>query len=229
MNRICIIEDTPKVAQGIRNALKQDKYEADIFLDASSGRRALKREAYDLLILDIGLPDVSGFEVLATLREVGNALPVLILTARDAVEDRVKGLDLGANDYLVKPFAVPELLARTRRILRDSRPRGEAVSCGDLLLDPLQQKVNRAGEAIELSPLELKLLHYLMINKNQIVSRSMLAADVWETPSRFTPLDNVIEVAVSRLREKIDKPFSSRLLHTVRSVGYLLKEPNEIG
>ena len=227
MTRICIIEDTPKMAQGIRSALRQADFAGDIFLDAESGLRGLRREAYDLLILDVGLPDLSGFELLARLREGGNPIPVLMLTARDAVEDRVRGLDLGANDYLVKPFAVPELLARTRRILRDHRPRGEILSCADLFLDPLQQKTMRAGKEVILSPLEFKLLQYLLEHKNQIVSRSMLANDVWESPSRFTPLDNVIEVGVSRLRDKVDKPFEPRILHTVRSVGYLLKEPDE--
>jgi DNA-binding response OmpR family regulator len=180
---------------------------------------------FDLVVLDLMLPRRGGVEILATLRGRDRGIPVLILTARDAVPDRVAGLDTGADDYLVKPFAFPELLARIRALLRRGRaePSGR-LKVSDLDLDAPARRVTRGGREIELTSREFELLEYLLRNRGRAVSREMLARDVWKETRRATPLDNVIDVHIARLRRKVDEPFEARLIHTVRGVGFIVKE-----
>lgn len=223
--RILIIEDEPRLAQAIKEGLEAEHYEAEVALSAEDGFFLAHAERFDLLILDLMLPGRSGLEALATLRQGGHTMPVLILSARDRVEDRVQGLDAGADDYLVKPFAFAELLARLRALIRrgrtDDRLRFKA---DDLELDLVTRKVMRTGEPVELTAREFELLAYLMRAQGQIVSREMLARDVWREVQRATPLDNVIDVHIARLRKKIDDGHEVRLIHTLRGVGFMLSE-----
>jgi len=171
------------------------------------------------------LPGRSGLEILQTLRKRRNETPVLILTARDGVDDRVRGLDLGADDYLVKPFALPELLARIRALLRRGRPSDVLrLKVADLELDLVARRVNRGDKAIDLTGREFELLEYLLRHQGYLVSREMLARDVWKEPRRATPLDNVIDVQMARLRRKVDPEGAARLIHTVRGVGFVVRE-----
>lgn len=223
--RILIIEDEPRLAQAIKEGLEAEHYEAEVALSAEDGFFLAHAERFDLLILDLMLPGRSGLEALATLRQGGHTMPVLILSARDRVEDRVQGLDAGADDYLVKPFAFAELLARLRALIRrgrtDDRLRFKA---DDLELDLVTRKVMRTGEPVELTAREFELLAYLLRAQGQIVSREMLARDVWREVQRATPLDNVIDVHIARLRKKIDDGHEVRLIHTLRGVGFMLSE-----
>ena len=171
------------------------------------------------------LPGRSGLEILQTLRKRRNETPVLILTARDGVDDRVRGLDLGADDYLVKPFALPELLARIRALLRRGRPSDVLrLKVADLELDLVARRVNRGDKAIDLTGREFELLEYLLRHQGYLVSREMLARDVWKEPRRATPLDNVIDVQMARLRRKVDPEGAARLIHTVRGVGFVVRD-----
>jgi len=181
-----------------------------------------------LVILDVMLPGHDGFEILSTLRKRGIKTPVLLLTSRDTVEDRVYGLDIGADDYLVKPFAFPELLARTRVLLRRGSPKtDERFTLADLEMDVVQHRILRAGEAIDLTVREFQLLEYLFANRGRVVSREMLARDVWKETARQTPIDNVIDAQMVRLRRKIDGRSDNKLLHTVRGVGFVLREGDD--
>src|SRR5689334_10544017 len=174
------------------------------------------------------LPGRSGFEILQALRQRHIHTPVLILTARDGIDDRVRGLDLGADDYLVKPFAVPELLARVRALLRRGRPSDVLrLKAADLELDLVARRAARGERALDLTVREFELLEYLLRHQGHLVSREMLAHDVWKEPRRATPLDNVIDVQMTRLRKKVDVPGASRLIHTVRGVGFVLREGGE--
>lgn len=182
-------------------------------------------QAFDLILLDLMLPGRSGLEILTALRKQKCQTPVLILTARDAVEDRVEGLDTGADDYVVKPFAFPELLARIRALTRRGRPeQALRLRLADLELDCVTKKVTRGKQEIDLTAKEFDLLEYLLRNQGHVVSREMLARDVWKVTSRATPLDNVIDVHIARLRQKVDAPFKKKLLKTIRGVGFVLKE-----
>ncbi|NCA72299.1 MAG: response regulator transcription factor [Sphingobacteriia bacterium] len=223
--RILIIEDEPRLAQAIKKGLEAEHYEADIAHSAEDGFFLAHAERFDLLVLDLMLPGRGGLEALATLRQGGHTMPVLILSARDRVEDRIQGLDAGADDYLVKPFAFAELLARIRALIR--RGRGDEVlrfKVADLELDLVTRKVMRAGQPVELTAREFELLAYLMRAQGQIVSREMLARDVWREVQRATPLDNVIDVHIARLRKKIDDGHEVLLIHTLRGVGFMLSE-----
>lgn len=223
--RILVVEDEKKVANALRQGLEARNYEVILARTGEEGFFLVNAQTFDLLVLDLMLPGRNGLEVLTTLRRRGLQTPVLILTARDALDDRVRGLDEGADDYLVKPFAFPELLARIRALLR--RGRADQVlrlKEGDLEMDLVTRTVTRAGETIEISATEFDLLEYLLRYRGQVVSKEMLARDVWKEAGRATPLDNVIEVHVARLRRKIDDPFSSKLLKTVRGMGYVLRE-----
>ncbi|TMB55278.1 MAG: response regulator transcription factor, partial [Deltaproteobacteria bacterium] len=182
-------------------------------------------ETFDLIVLDLMLPGRDGIEILSTLRRRGLGTPVLILTARDTVGDRVLGLDSGADDYLVKPFAFPELLARVRALLRRGRPdQVLRLKAADLELDLISRRVTRGNKPIELTSREFDLLEYLVRHHQRLVSREMLARDVWKEPSRATPLDNVIDVHIARLRKKVDQDAPTKLIHTVRGVGFVLRE-----
>ncbi len=225
--RILVVEDEKKVARALQQGLEARNYEVTLAYTGEEGFFLVNAQTFDLLILDLMLPGRNGLEILATLRRQRLQTPVLILTARDALDDRVRGLDEGADDYLIKPFAFPELLARIRALLR--RGRSDQVlhlKVGDLEMDLVTRMVTREGQTIELSAREYDLLEYLLRYRGQVVSKEMLARDVWKEPTRATPLDNLIEVHIARLRRKIDDPFSSKLLKTVRGVGYILKEDN---
>jgi len=223
--RVLIIEDDAKVAGAVKTGLVAEGYQAVVARTGEDGYFRATTEPFDVLLLDLGLPGRSGLEILAGLRGRGLTFPVLVLTARDGVEDRVLGLDSGADDYLVKPFAFAELLARLRALLRRGRPEEtRRVRLADLELDPLTRTARRGDQPIDLTGREFELLDYLLRHQGQIVSREMLARDVWKEPSRGTPLDNVIDVHITRLRKKIDHGLGPRLIHTVRGVGFLMKE-----
>lgn len=223
--RILVIEDEPKVARALSAGLQRAGYEVALAATGEEGFFLASAEAFGLILLDLMLPGRDGLEVLGTLRGRGVRTPVLVLTARDAVEDRVQGLDSGADDYLVKPFAFPELLARIRVLLRRGRP-DEALRLGlaDLDMDLLTRRVTRGGRTLDLTVREFALLEYLLRHPGQVVSREMLARDVWKEVTRGTPLDNVIDVNIARLRKKVDQGFAAKLLQTVRGVGFVMRE-----
>lgn len=223
--RILVIEDEIKVAEALRKGLEAEQYKATVSHTGEDGFFQLNAGEFDLVLLDLMLPGRDGIEILSAMRKLGIETPVLILTARDAVEDRVLGLDSGADDYLTKPFAFPELLARIRLLLR--RGKKEQVLklvLADLEMDLVSRRITRGNEQIELTVREFELLEYLMRNQGRIVSREMLSRDVWQVKDRSTPLDNVIDVHIARLRRKVDGPFGRKLLKTVRGLGFVIKE-----
>ena len=222
--RILIVEDENKVARALKQGLEAECYDVAVASTGEEGFFRANSEQFDLIVLDVMLPGRDGFEILHTLRKSGSRMPILMLTARDAVEDRVSGLDGGADDYLVKPFAFPELLARIRMLLRRSRSDLLRLRFADLELDVLTRKVTRAAQPLELRTREFELLEYLMRHQGQLVSREMLARDVWKALHRGTPLDNVIDVHIARVRRQVDSDFSVKLIHTVRGVGFVLRE-----
>jgi len=222
---ILVIEDEPKVVQAILQGLESENYRVTAAVTGEEGYFLATTQAFDLILLDLMLPGRDGLDILAALRRQGCQTPVLILTARDAIEDRVVGLDAGADDYLVKPFAFPELSARIRALTRRGRPeQALRFKVADLELDCVTRKVVRRGQEIELTAKEFQLLEYLMRHQGHIVSREMLGRDVWEAVDRATSLDNVIDVHIARLRQKVDAPFKKKLLKTVRGMGFVLKE-----
>lgn len=222
---ILVIEDEPKVVQAILEGLESENYRVTTAVTGEEGYFLATTQAFDLILLDLMLPGRDGLDILSALRRQGCQTPVLILTARDAIEDRVVGLDAGADDYLVKPFAFPELWARIRALTRRGRPeQALRFKVADLELDCVTRKVVRQGKEIELTAKEFQLLEYLMRHQGHIVSREMLGRDVWEAVDRATSLDNVIDVHIARLRQKVDAPFKKKLLKTVRGVGFVLKE-----
>ncbi len=221
---ILVIEDEPKVARALLEGLEVELYQVTVAVTGEEGYFLATTQAFDLIVLDLMLPGRNGIEILSALRQQGCQTPVLILTARDAVEERVLGLDTGADDYLVKPFAFPELLARIRALTRRGRTeQALRLKMADLEMDCVTRKVARRGKLIELTGKEFELLEYLLRNQGHIVSREMLARDIWKSVDRATPLDNVIDVHIARLRQKIDVPFKRKLLKTVRGVGFVLK------
>jgi len=224
MMRVLVIEDDPKVAGAVKAGLQGEGYEAVVSATGEDGYFRATTEPYDAILLDLGLPGRGGLEVLAGIRGQGLRVPVLVLTARDTVDDRVTGLDAGADDYLVKPFAFAELVARVRAMLRRGRPDETLrLRLADLELDPITRSATRGAVPIELTTREFELLGYLLRHQGQIVSREMLARDVWKQPDRGTPLDNVIDVHITRLRKKVDQGAGARLIHTIRGVGFLMK------
>jgi DNA-binding response OmpR family regulator len=223
--RILVIEDEPKVGRALREGLQAEDYDVTLAPTGEEGFFLASSQSFDLIVLDILLPGRDGLEVLGALRRQGVERPVLLLTAKDAIEDRVAGLDAGADDYLVKPFAFAELSARIRALLRRGKPEAAAPLRIDTLeMDPVSRTVHRSGQRIDLTTREFDLLEFLVRNKGRVVSREMLARDVWKETSRATPLDNVIDVHVARLRRKIDDQFSRKLVHTVRGVGFAIRE-----
>jgi DNA-binding response OmpR family regulator len=223
--RILIVEDERKVAEALRVGLEAEHYVVSLAHTGEEGFYLANTEPFDLILLDVMLPGRDGLEILTNLRSRGVRTPALLLTARDAVDDRVKGLDSGADDYLVKPFAFPELLARMRALLRRGKPEAPAIlKVSDLEIDPASRTVQRNGARLELTPREFDLLEYLARNRGRAVSREMLARDIWNETARHTPLDNVIDVHITRLRRKVDEPFEKKLVQTVRGVGFMLRE-----
>jgi len=221
--RILVIEDEVKIAQFVKRGLKEEGYAVDIASDGEEGHFMLSSNEYDAIILDLMLPKIDGLTLCRTLRKEGNQTPIIMLTAKDTVKDKVKGLDSGADDYLPKPFAFEELLARVRVVLRkkDSRVQTQ-LKVDELCLDLLTHKVTRGGREIELTVKEYALLEYLMRNAGNIVTRTMISEHVWDI--NFDTFTNVIDVYINYLRNKIDSGFSDKMIHTVRGKGYLLKK-----
>jgi len=222
---ILVVEDELKMAKALQEGLEADDYAVSVAHTGEEGFYLAQAGPFDMMILDVMLPGRDGFEILAALRQRGMTTPVLLLTSRDTLEDRVHGLDLGADDYLVKPFAFPELLARLRALLR--RGKTDAVQplrVADLEVNVALRAVTRGGGLLELTAREFDLLHYLVVNRDRVVSREMLAREIWKEVARQTPLDNVIDTQMVRLRRKIDGQFEKKLLQTVRGVGFILRE-----
>lgn len=223
--RVLVVEDEQKVANALKEGLEDEKYDVTVERTGEGAFFRVNTETFDIILLDLGLPGRDGLAILSALRQRGLKTPVLVLTARDTLADRVQGLDAGADDYLVKPFAFAELLARLRALMRRGRvtetPR---LGVGELNVDLITRKVTRAGQAVELTVREFELLEFLMRHHGQVVSRETLARDVWKETSRTTPLDNVIDVHIARLRRKIDHDHAVKLIHTVRGVGFMLRE-----
>ncbi len=223
--RVLVVEDEQKVANALREGLEGERYDVAVERTGEDAFFRLTTEAFDLILLDLGLPGRDGLQILTTLRGKGIKTPVLVLTARDTLQDRVAGLDIGADDYLVKPFAFAELLARIRALMRRGRAaESPRFAVGDLSMDLITRKVMRGGQPVELTVREFELLEYLMRYEGQVVSRETLARDVWKETARTTPLDNVIDVHIARLRRKVDLDRPVRLIHTVRGVGFMLRE-----
>ena len=223
--KILIVEDEPKTGEYLRQGLNEAGFVADLAATGSDGLHLALHGEYDLVILDVMLPELDGWQVLASLRRRGLEMPVLFLTARDQVEDRVKGLELGADDYLVKPFSFAELLARVRTILRRGRGSGldsNVLRVDDLELDLLRRRVSRGGRRIDLTAKEFGLLELLMRRQGEVLPRSLIASQVWDM--NFDSDTNVIEVAVRRLRLKVDDGQSIKLIQTVRGMGYVLED-----
>ncbi|MCI0694793.1 response regulator transcription factor [candidate division KSB1 bacterium] len=222
--RILVIEDEKEVASLVQRALLQESHAVDVAEDGPQGEEMSLAEAYDLIILDLMLPKKNGLAVLKTLRREGLATPVLLLTARDEVSDRVAGLDAGADDYLGKPFAVAELRARVRALLRrQSDNKASLLSAGDLVMDTVSHEVRIGGNHLELTSREYAILEYLLRNKGRLLTKGMIAEHVWDY--HFDSDFNLIEVYIRRLRQKIEQAGRQRLIHTVRNSGYVIREP----
>jgi DNA-binding response OmpR family regulator len=223
--RILVVEDEQKVADALREGLEDERYDVIVERTGEGAFFRVNTETFDVVLLDLTLPGRDGLEILRALRQRRMETPVLVLTARDSLADRVTGLDAGADDYLVKPFAFAELLARIRALVRRGRvadaPR---LAVGDLEMDLVTRKVLRGGRPVELTVREFELLEFLMRYHGQVVSRETLARDVWKETARTTPLDNVIDVHIARLRRKVDLEQGVKLIHTVRGVGFMLRE-----
>jgi len=218
---ILIVEDEEKTADYLRKGLQEAGYPVQVASTGHEGRQLIAQEHYELVVLDVMLPGVDGWELLRLLRR-SSGTPVMFLTARDAIEDRVKGLELGADDYLVKPFSYAEFLARVRTLLRRGGVReSERLQVADLELDLLRRRVTRAGGRVELTNKEFALLHLLLGREGEVLSRTTIASQVWQM--NFDSDTNVVDVAIRRLRAKIDDPHPVKLIHTVRGVGYVLE------
>jgi two-component system copper resistance phosphate regulon response regulator CusR len=224
--KILIVEDEPKTGSYLRQGLSEAGYVVDLLANGVDGLHLALEGAHDLVILDVMLPGLDGWQVLQELRRHGRETPVLFLTAKDHVEDRVKGLELGADDYLVKPFSFSELLARVRTILRrgkNNHVEATMLTVADLELDLLRRRVSRGGKRIDLTAKEFGLLELLMRRHGEVLPRSLIASQVWDM--NFDSDTNVIDVAIRRLRAKMDDPFEPKLLQTVRGMGYVLEVP----
>lgn len=220
--RILLIEDEKKMASFIARGLREQRYTVDVTHDGIDGLFLAETNPFDLIILDLTLPGKDGVSICRELREKENDVPILILTARDGLSDKISGLDSGANDYLTKPFAFEEFLARVRVLLRKNyKNRNTILSAGDLTLDQVTHRVTRAGKEIELTPTEYSLLEYLMLNAGHAVTRTMISEHVWEQD--FDSFSNVINVYVNYLRKKVDADFEEKIIHSIRGVGYIIK------
>ncbi|HEX3642958.1 MAG TPA: response regulator transcription factor [Ktedonobacteraceae bacterium] len=222
--RILVVEDNHRLSSSLQMNLAHEGYSVDTAYDGQEGQDLAELTAYDLILLDILLPKKDGLEVCRELRRRRIQTPILLLTARDSVDDRVQGLDCGADDYLVKPFAMRELLARLRALLRRNHPYTNGrLEIGNLVVDPVTHTVEREGSSIDLTPKEFALLEYFMYHPNQVVTRDMIEQHIWNYD--FECNSNVIDVYVRRLRRKIDDPFEAKLLTTIRGIGYRLASP----
>ena len=221
--KLLVVEDERKTGDYLRQGLVEAGFVVDLARTGLDGHHLALTEAYDLILLDVMLPDVDGWRIIASLRQAGHRTPVLFLTARDSVEDRVKGLELGADDYLVKPFAFAELLARVRTLLRRGQLplQADRLQVADLVLDLPKRRASRGGQRITLTGKEFALLELLVRRQGEVLPRSLIASQVWDM--NFDSDTNVIDVAIRRLRAKIDDPFATKLIHTVRGMGYCLE------
>lgn len=220
--RILIVEDEEKLARYLKKGLEESSYVVDLALNGTDGLHLATHEAYDLIILDIMLPEYDGVTILKRVRSAEIHTPVIFLTAKDSIEDKVDGLNIGADDYIVKPFSFHELLARVRVCLRrGSHKTSLQLKVADLTLDPITRKVFRGEKKIEMSPIEFSLLEYLMQHAGQVVTRTMISEHVWD--SNFESFSNVVDVHIAKLRNKIDKGFDMKLIHTKRGAGYVLE------
>jgi two-component system, OmpR family, response regulator len=220
--KILVVEDDRTVGQYVKRGLEEQRYHADLVDDGLEGLRLASGGRYDLIVLDLRLPEMNGLEVLRTLRDRGNTTPVLVLTAQDAVDFKVQALRSGADDYVTKPFAFEELLARVEALGR--RPKEiqtPALRVGDLELDMATREVRRAGERIELTPKEYTVLEYLMRHAGRVMSRTLITEYAWDY--HFDPGTNIVDVVINRLRKKVDSGHAQKLVHTVRGVGYVVK------
>src|SRR5450432_4000473 len=223
--RILVVEDEKRIADFLSRGLESGGYTVDVAGDGATAIEMVHATEYDLIILDLGLPDMDGLAVLKKIRNRKTSPPVLILSARDAVDDRVKGLEGGADDYLVKPFAFVELLARVRALLRRGQPAPERLQVGDLTLDCIRRKVTRAAEPIDLAPKEFGILEYMMRNKGRPLSRTMIVEHVWDMD--YDGLTNIVDVYIRHLRSKINDKYQNKVIHTVRGIGYMIEAPEK--
>jgi len=226
--KLLIVEDETKIGDYLRQGLTEAGFVVDLVRSGLDGHHLAMTGTYDLIILDVMLPDVDGWRIVQTLRDAGRKTPILFLTARDSVDDRVKGLELGADDYLVKPFAFAELLARVRTLLRrgSSTTTETTLRIADLELDLMRRRVTRGEQRIQLTAKEFSLLELLLRRRGEVLPRSLIASQVWDM--NFDSDTNVIDVAIRRLRAKIDDGFDIKLIHTVRGMGYMLDLPGEV-
>ena len=220
-----MVEDEKRIADFVSRGLESAGYAVDVAGDGSTASEMVHATEYDLIILDLGLPDMDGLTVLRKIRNRKGSSPVLILSARDAVDDRVRGLEGGADDYLVKPFAFVELLARVRVLLRRGQPTPERLQVGDLTLDCIRRKVTRSAENVELAPKEFSILEYLMRNRGRPLSRTMIVEHVWDMD--YDGLTNIVDVYIRHLRSKIDDKWQQKMIQTVRGIGYMLDAPEK--
>ena len=223
--RILVVEDEKRIQDFLSRGLESAGYAVDIAGDGNSGMDRIHNTEYDLIILDLMLPDTDGLSVLEKIRNRKTSPPVLILSARDAVDDRVKGLELGADDYLTKPFAFVELLARVRALLRRGQPTPERLQVGELALDCIRRKVTRNNENVELAPKEFSILEYMMRNRGRPLSRTMIVEHVWDMD--YDGLTNIVDVYIRHLRSKIDDKWPLKMIQTVRGIGYMLDAPEK--
>lgn len=226
--RVLVVEDEKRIADFLSRGLQSAGYTVDVANTGGQAVDLVHSTEFDLVVLDLGLPDMDGLQVLQKIKNRKSISPVLILSARDSVDDRVKGLEQGADDYLVKPFAFVELLARARVLLRRGTPTPEKLQVGDLTLDCIRRKVSRSNENIELAPKEFSILEYMMRNRGRPLSRTMIVEHVWDMD--YDGLTNIVDVYIRHLRSKIDDKYPTKMIHTVRGIGYMLDltEPREV-
>jgi heavy metal response regulator len=220
--KVLIIEDEKKVANFIKHALSEEFYSVDVAFDGERGEEMAMSDEYDLIILDLMLPKKDGLSMLKSLRDQNNDVPVLILTAKGTIDDKVKGLDIGADDYLTKPFILEELFARVRSLLRrQGLDKSNLLKISDFELDTIAHSAKRGGKKIEFTAREYELLEFFMRNKNRVLTRSIIAQHVWDY--NFDPESNIVDVYINRLRNKIDGDFDIKLIHSIKGVGYIMK------